>query len=395
MKRKLWGINPPCSGGEEDEKQPGLWRVMFRSFAGHFDLLQIIPALLLLTIGLLFIYGTGSQTGESVFWEKQLTYLSAGIVIWFVMTFLDYRWLGLAGTILYPVSIFSLIYVLFAGMKLNEAHRWLRIAGFSFQPSEFAKLALILSAAWILSFRKANINRIFWACIIRALTALPVFLIFKEPDFGTALVLVPIAGSIAFAANLKFRYILILLAAALLAAPFTYRHMRTYQKERIMTFLNPERDPRNRGWNAIQAELTVGSGGFAGKGYRNGTHCMLGYLPRTVANSDFIFPVISEETGFLGSFTLILLYGCLLFSILRTALLASDAFGRYLCVGIGTLIAVHVVVNIGMCVRLLPITGLPLPLVSYGGTFLILMMTYLGIVQSVYAHRDKDSFLEL
>ena len=139
----------------------------------------------------------------------------------------------------------------------------------------------------------------------------------------------------------------------------------------------------------------MGTGGMTGKGYRNGTHTTLGYLPKMVADSDFIFPVIAEETGFVGAFSVILLYGLLLFSILRTSLLAPDLFGRYLCVGIAAILLTHVFINIGMCIRLVPVTGLPLPFISYGGTFLVAMMCYLGIAQSVYAHRNDTSSLDL
>ena len=160
-------------------------------------------------------------------------------------------------------------------------------------------------------------------------------------------------------------------------------------------FLNPESERFGGGWNVIQAEIAVGTGGMTGKGYRNGTHTMLGYLPPKVADSDFIFPVIAEETGFAGTFSLILLYGLLFFSILRTALLAPDLFGRYLCVGIAAILMTHVFINIGMCIRLVPVTGLPLPFISYGGTFLVAMLCYLGIAQSVYAHRNDPSMLDL
>ncbi len=398
MDRDVWSVNPPFSGGTEKEP-PGPVALFLRSFFSRFDLLQIIPAALLLATGILFIYGTGQQVGGTVstYWLKQLFYLFIGLSIWLTLTFIDYRWLGLAGAVMYPVSVIllCLVFVPKIGIELNGARRWIDAGPITFQPSEFAKLTLILVVSWILSFKKANINKLPCVSVILLVMAIPFLLIYREPDLGTSLVLCPVVGAIAFAANLKFRYILIILALVVIAAPLVYSNLHTYQKERIKTFLDPERDPRNRGWNAIQAELTVGSGGLTGKGYMNGSHCMLGYLPKTVANSDFIFPVISEETGFAGAFTLLLMYGCLLFSIMRTALLASDPFGRYLCVGIGTLITIHVTVNIGMCIRLLPITGLPLPLVSYGGTFLVAMMTYLGIVQSVYAHREKDSFIEL
>jgi len=393
--KKLWSVNPPFKGGKEPPP-PGAVLPAVRSFFARFDPFQVIPLILLVSTGLLFIYGTGRQIGFGTehIWKRQLIYLGIGAAIWLFLTFFDYRWLGPAATVIYPIAIAFLVLVLFIGVKRNEATRWLSFGGITFQPSEFAKLAVLLTVSWILSFQKADINKILWAVLVFLTTSLPFFLIYLEPDLGTALVLFPAVAAIAFAANLKFRYIIILLVVLLAVAPAVYMNLKPYQKERIKTFLDPERDPMDRGWNALQAELTVGSGGLTGKGFMNGTHCMLGYLPQTVANSDFIFSVISEETGFLGTFSLLLLYACLLFSIFRTALLAPDPFGRYFCVGTGTILTVHVTVNMGMCLRLLPITGVPLPLISSGGTFLIVMMTYLGVVQSVYAHRHQESFLE-
>lgn len=402
MKRRgLSNLHSPLLNGEENrnrgqQEESGPVASAIRSFFSRFDLMQILPMLALVTVGILFIYGTGEQAlyGAGLFWKRQLVYFLAGFVLWFFLIFFDYRWLGPGGAAFYPFALTLLVLVLFTEAR-NGAHRWLEIGGISIQPSEFAKLAVILCVSWVLSFKRADINRPLWALLVMVIAGIPFALVFLEPDFGTSLVLLPITAAIAFAANLKIRYILILLAIVMVAVPISYRCMRPYQKERIHTFLDPERDPLNRGWNARQSEFAVGSGGIHGKGFMNGTHCMLGYLPKRVANSDFIFPVISEETGFIGSFSLLLLFGLLLFSILRTALLAPDAFGRYLCVGIGTLIAVHTVINIGMCIRLVPITGLPLPLISYGGTFLVTNMIYLGIVQSVYAHRSRESFLEV
>ena len=166
--------------------------------------------------------------------------------------------------------------------------------------------------------------------------------------------------------------------------------LRPYHKARIHVFLKPDSDPLNKGWNQRQSELAVGSGGLTGKGFMQGTQNQLGYLPQTVSNSDFIFSVIAEETGFLGSALLLIMYTVLMISIFRTALIAPDDFGRYLCTGIGAVLALHSIVNIGMSVRLMPVTGLPLPLVSYGGTFMLATMSCLGIVQSVYARRNRN-----
>ena len=216
-----------------------------------------------------------------------------------------------------------------------------------------------------------------------------------QPDLGTALILLPVVGFTAFAARLKWRYLIILGAIALIILPAAYFSLKDYQRDRIMVFLDPERDPQNRGWNQLQAEMAIGSGGFTGKGFMQSTQNPMGYLPQTVSNSDFIFPVIAEETGFIGSLFVVLMFMLLLFSVLRTALLAADDFGRYLCVGVATVIFFHSVINIGMSIRLTPVTGLPLPLISYGGTFLVAMLVYLGIVHSIYVHREKRSIMDI
>lgn len=377
---------------EPEEFQPPT--ELLKSFFFRFDWFQIIPMLLLLGIGLLFIYGTGQQIGGIYkdIWQRQLFYMGLGLLCWSACIFIDYRWFAPGTMLVYPLAITLLVLVLLVGTEQFGARRWLSVAGFSVQPSEFGKLAVLLAVSRILSHPKANINQPLWMAFVAFATIIPFGLIYKEPDLGTALVLLPMVGAIVLAARLKWIWILLFLIIAAAALPTIYYNLKPYQKERVQTFLNPDSDPQNSGWNAIQAELAVGRGGMTGTGFMKGTRCSLGYLPTTVANSDFIFPVIAEETGFLGTLAMLLLYAVLLFSILRTALLAPDAFGRYLCVGVAVLLATHVFVNVGMCIKLLPITGLPLPLISYGGTFLVAMMIYLGIVQSVYAHRQRDSF---
>lgn len=381
---------------KEEDLTPSviIWRAV-RGFFHRFDLLQIIPMVLLLTIGMLFVYSTGQEVGghHVLLFKRQAMYLGIGFVFWLFLLCVDYRWFGPLSILIYPASIGLLVFVLLFGPLRNGTHRWLDIGPVSLQPSEFGKLAVLIVISWVLSFKRADINRFFWMILVGILFAIPFGLIFIEPDLGSAVILFPVVGAVMFAAKLKWRYIIIFLLIIACAMPTVYMSLKSYQQERILTFLDPERDPQNRGWNAIQAEIAVGTGGYAGKGYGKGTHCTLGYLPQMVADSDFIFPVIAEETGFVGSTVVISLYALLLFSIFRTALLAPDDFGRYLCVGIAVLLLSHVVINIGMCIRLLPITGLPLPLISYGGTFLIAMMIYLGIAQSVYAHRSERSLL--
>ena len=323
---------------------------VLRSFFARFDALQILPMLALLAAGVLFIYGTGQQVGGvyAEFWQRQLVWIGLGLVL------------------------------------------WLDIAGVSVQPSEIAKLLTVILAAWLFTTERFRITRWRSVGLMLLLTGIPGFLIFREPNLSTALTLVFGVFVVAFAAGLRLRVLLIGIIAIAVAAPIGYSMLRPYHKARIHVFLNPEADPLNKGWNQRQSELAVGSGGFSGKGFMQGTQNQLGYLPQTVSNSDFIFSVIAEETGFLGSALLMLAYTLLMISIFRTALIAPDGFGRCLCAGLGAVLALHTIVNVGMSIRLMPVTGLPLPLVSYGGTFMLATLSCLGIVQSVYARRNLN-----
>ena len=387
-----------CVNQEEREETPAqILRGAILRFFGRFDLMQIIPLALLLTIGMLFVHSTGQQVGghHVELFNRQCVYLAIGVALWFLFILTDYRWIGLFSMLFYLAVIVVLLLVLFIGPLRNNTKRWIDFGPVSIQPSEFGKMAVLFTTAWLASLKRVNINKIQWIALIVGLTVVPFFLIYKEPDLGTAIVLIPLTAAILFAANLRWLYIVLIVVLVGVSVPVVYMNMKTYQKERLKTFTDPNYDRFGRGWNAIQSEIAIGTGGMTGKGYRNGTHTTLGYLPPKVADSDFIFPVIAEETGFAGAFSIILLYGLLLFSILRTALLAPDLFGRYLCVGISAILLTHVFINIGMCIRLVPVTGLPLPFISYGGTFLVAMMCYLGIAQSVYAHRNDTSRLDL
>ena len=220
------------------------------------------------------------------------------------------------------------------------------------------------------------------------LMAVPFLLILKEPDLGTAAILLrhvayPAGGGAAW------RYLLGLGLLAALSAPLGWFFLSNYQRERIATFLDPSRDPLGSGWNALQSAIAVGSGGWSGKGFLKGTQNVLGFLPRTVAPTDFIFPVIAEETGFIGASLLLLVFGVLLTCYLRVAGTTRDPAGSLLATGMASLLFCHVVVNIGMTIGLLPITGLPLPLVSSGGSFMLSTMAGFGLVQSVYVRRMR------
>ena len=418
------------------------------AFLAGFDWLQILLMFVLLTVGLVFIHSTGAQVGTPAaaeFFTKQLTrWIPLGFGLWLVCSLLDYRKLHfkLAGVCFFLVTLAALALVLRYGIRVYGARRWLLLGSFRLQPSEFCKLALIFVLGWL--FTSKHFSGATWAGIIAGavIVLTPAVLICKEPDLGGTLILFPIAGGMLFVSGLKWRW---LLAAALCGVLgfFILRHIilaesaadgreksaqvrrvrepqvgvepkvparpqadagrngaadpkiagprkpliKAYQRKRLEVFFKPNTDIANSGHNVYQSRLAVGAGGFWGKGIGNGTQNQLGFLPQTVANNDFIFSVIGEETGFMGSVGLLALYVLLLFSILRTAFKAPP-FGRLLATGIAVLFFCHVYINIGMCIGLAPVTGLPLPLVSYGGSFIFVSMACLGVVQSVHRHLD-------
>lgn len=270
------------------------------------------------------------------------------------------------------------------------ARRWLNIFGFRFQPSEMAKTAIILMLAWLLSLRDFDVNKFFHLCIVLLTAGIPFILICIEPDLGTAIVIIPLTFFVLFVGGLKWKWILSAILAIAILIPSAYPFLKEYQKERIRVFLDPNRDTKNRGWNSLQAELAVGSGGLYGKGFMQGTQHTLGFLPQTVSNTDFIFSVIGEETGFIGSASVVISYLLLCFSLLRTSAFAGDPFGKHIAAGVCALIFVHSFVNIGMTIRLLPVTGLPLPLISYGGTFTLNTLIMLGLANSAFFNRKKN-----
>ena len=359
------------------------------------DWLQFTVMVLLLAAGLLFIYSTGEQidTDHSrSFLGKQLVWIGIGFVAYIVAARMDYRkfmpWVGFY----YILAVALLVLVLFVGRKVNGARSWIDLGPMRLQPSEFAKLGVI----WFLAAMHGNIlfkiRKITHILLSLAALGLPVFLIGIEPDFGSAIVLVPVGAVMVFTAGIKWRYLIItaILGVVVLGA-FTVNEvfeikplLKTYQRERIKTFLNPERDLANRGYNAYQSRLAVGSGGWTGKGLGQGTQNLLGFLPQSVSNNDFIFSVLAEETGFIGASALLLAYMVLLYTILRSGFWAPDNFARQSSIGIAVLIFIHLFINIGMSVGVTPITGLPLPFLSYGGSFVVSMMLALGFMQSVY-----------
>lgn len=370
------------------------WSPLKREFS-RFDFLALGVTALLLGIGVLFIRSTGEQVGSALaegFWRKQLVWIALGGVGYLTLAHLDYRKLIPWSWFLYFGALLLLVAVLFFGKKVNGATSWLVLGPIQVQPSELAKLGVILFLASLHSNALFRIRRFSHLLLSLAVLAVPAALIMLEPDFGSAVVLLPVGAVMIFAAGVNWRLLLgvLILTAALLGA-LTVNEMlgvrpllKNYQRERILVFLNPERDLAHRGYNAYQSRLAVGSGGWFGKGVGQGTQNLLGFLPQSVSNNDFIFSVLAEESGFAGALLLLLSYATLLYTILRTAFLARDDFARQVGIGFAALIFVHLFINIGMSVGLTPITGLPLPLLSYGGSFVVSMLFGLGVIQSIY-----------
>ena len=366
----------------------------------RFDWTMLGTILALLLLSFLFIYSAGYQTGEgaeATLMGKQIVWAVMGLGCYAAAAAFDYRKIKALHWWIYGGALLALVLVLFVGASVYGANRWFKIGSIMVQPSEFAKISIIFTLAAWLGDPATDIDELSTFAKAALLIGVPFLLIVMEPDLGTGMVLIPIFFVLLFCAGTPLRPILTLIgvgAATLLVvilwlrfSPDSFPFLADYQKQRVLVYLNVSQDPLGAGWNKLQSQIAVGSGGWFGKGYLKGTQNILGFLPRTVAPTDFIYSVVAEETGFAGSTLLLALYTMLVVRCMRAAVLAQELFGRLLAAGIGTLFFTHVFVNIAMTVGLMPITGLPLPLMSYGGSFMVTTMTALGLVQSIYLRR--------
>ncbi|MDT8391353.1 MAG: FtsW/RodA/SpoVE family cell cycle protein [Lentisphaeria bacterium] len=364
-------------------------------FARRLDPVLLLLMVVLIFIGIMFIHGSGSQLGGGFarLWKRQTVWVAAGGLVFILTATVDYRLLARFSPLLYAGANGVLIALFFIGKTINQAKSWLDIGPVTLQPSELAKPLIFLFLAWLAS-RPNQLKTLTGTGIFILAGACPALLIAMQPDWGTALVFAPVSAAIAFSGGIPWRYLLVALLATALALPAGYTLiLKERQRKRIQTFFNPGDDIMGAGYNAHQSLLAVGSGGPAGKGYRRGNQYKLGYLPRTVSQTDFIFSVIGEETGFIGGCMLIAALLGLIGCCLRAAAVASDSLGVVLCAGIAAFLFIHTYVNIGMSVGAAPIIGIPLPLVSYGGSFTIATMACLGLVQNVYARRHDKRIL--
>ncbi len=359
-----------------------------------FDFVLLFAMCFLLGIGLIFIYSTGFQNEVFVnpdFLYKQLFWITISLPLYVVLSSFDYRFLRTVALPLYGISLLLLIAVLLFGVKIYGAKRWLDLGFSNFQPSELMKISLILILAAFFSRRNFDINKFGNLCIAALLTGIPFVLIFVEPDFGSALILVPLMLVMVFTAGLNKKFILIgsgilLVVVTVLALNEIFQvkpMLKEYHRKRITAFFNPDKAPRDLTHQSRQAQIAIGSGGWKGKGLGNGTQHTLGYLPRTAANNDFIFSVIAEEGGFFLAIGTVLAYLILTIRLLYVGYRCEDLFGRFLSIGCAMFFFTHVFVNICVNIGLAPVTGLPLPFISYGGSFILSCFCALGIGQSV------------
>jgi rod shape determining protein RodA len=348
----------------------------------HFDWPLFIAVILLATCGVVNLFSATASTKLTLA-TQQIYWFAVGTGVFLAIAALDYRVLNRMAYLLYVFGLLALVLVLIFGREVNGATRWLQIGPVGGQPSELMKVLIIIALAKYLHDDPVVEGRsLKHMAIPFLLVGLPVLLILRQPDLGTAMLIFLVFFSVMMLIKLKLRSIITLFLVAILALPLTWTYLlKDYQKRRIFTFLNPGSDPTGAGWHAQQSLLAVGSGGLTGKGYKQGTQNQFHFLPERW--TDFPFSVWAEEWGFLGSATLL---GVYLFVILWAVKLSSEArdrFGAVLCVGVAALYFWHTVINIGMVTGMVPVVGVTLPLMSYGGSSFLTMMSAAGLLMNV------------
>jgi len=387
------------------------------------DRLQLFGLVGLMLLGVAFVY-SATRAGESTestllfkeLWFRQIVWYVIGLGAAIVLCLVDYHTLARWSFVIYWANILLLIAVLIPGIGSvrYNARRWIDLGFFQFQPSEFAKLAFIMAQASFLSrpLEELKLPRNFWKAI--GLTLLPFVLIMKEPDLGSALVLLPTGLTMMFVAGVPRKYLVrlasvvgilgaLFLADVLFTPPGWWQiKLEGYQRERLLVYFGVNFAPKNntpqekaaarqrqfdQSLHSKQALISVGSGGLWGQGWHQGKQTALKFMPRSTAHNDFIFSVIAEEKGFVGSVMVLTLYSVVLFTGIRTAGQARDRLGKLMAVGVVTLLFSHVFINIGMNIRIVPVTGIPLPLLSYGGSSVLVSLIAMGILQNVHIYR--------
>jgi rod shape determining protein RodA len=380
----------------------------------RFEWGMIVALIGLMFIGAAFVFSAAAASDPgSKLYLRQIFFYGVGFTMAVVICFVPYHTWSRFATLIYWFTILLLACVFLFGAERFGAKRWINLGFFQFQPSEFAKIGFIVMMANFLSrpIEELRLPGLFIKALI--LTMIPFVMILKEPDLGSALVLFPIGLVMMFVAGVPLRFlqrfvggvsilVILLLVDILFAPPSWQIKLEEYQRQRLLVyfgkdFARADASPaekekarklqRDKSYNSEQAAIAIGSGGLTGKGWRQGTQNALGYLPRAVAHNDFIFSVIAEEKGFLGTATVVALYTVVLFTGIKIAGQARDRLGKLLAVGVVAMLFSHIFINIGMNIRLMPVTGIPLPLLSYGGSSVLCSLIAIGLLQNVYIYR--------
>jgi rod shape determining protein RodA len=341
----------------------------------------LVFTLVICAVGVLQIYSATRGTRWDEAWWKQSLWVAAGVLAMWAVSSIDYHTLLGQAFLYYFLSVGALVAVLLVGHQAYGGRRWLGVGPAQLQVSEFVKIVLLLLMARYLAELKTERLDIRDLLKLGGLVGIPLVLVMRQPDLGTALTYLSILGAGVFLAGLRWKHVVAMVLGAALLLPLGWLMLQDYQKARLASFLDPTRDPRGSGYQVIQSQIAVGSGGMWGKGVTRGSQTQLRFLP--VPHTDFIFSAFAEEHGFVGVVVMLGLYFVLLMQIMQNAQMAPDRGGMYICMGAGALLLFHVLVNIGMVVGRMPVTGIPLPLMSYGGSSILSFFLVLGLVNNV------------
>jgi len=355
----------------------------------NFDWTLLILVLIICTVGVLNIYSAGyslSGVKTNPFYVKQLQWILIGFFCMSVAFCIDYRLISQYAYVLHGMAVFFLVIVFFYGYATHGSQRWITLGSFSFQPSELVKLSLILALAKYFDDHKLTEGYHLRELLIPLLFLfVPFILILKQPDLGTGLILLIVSASIFLFVGIRLKSIACVLSLAVFMMPVGWYFMKEYQRERVLTFLNPERDPLGSGYHIIQSMIAIGSGGILGKGFLKGTQTQLQFLPEQ--QTDFVFSVFAEEWGFLGAAILIVLFMSLILWALKISIHSRDFLGTLIAFGLASLLFWEIFINIGMVLGMMPVVGIPLPFFSYGGSAIVSLLTCIGLLLNVSMRR--------
>jgi rod shape determining protein RodA len=345
----------------------------------------LLITLIICGLGVLQIYSATRDTHWEDAWWKQLIWIGIALALMWVVTSIDYHTLLGQIPLLYTLSVTALVGVLLAGRLVFGSKRWIRIMGVNLQVSEFVKLVIILVVARYVSELRSDEIKPRDLLKLGGLVGIPAALVIYQPDLGTGLTYLPILAVGILIAGVQWRYLAIVALVGALTLPVGWYLLKDYQRQRLVTFLDPSGDPRGAGYQVIQSKIAVGDGGVWGRGVTRGTQTQLRFLPAT--HTDLIFSSFAEEHGFVGVVVVLSLYFLLLMQIVQNAQMAPDRAGMYVCMGVAALLLFHVLVNVGMVVGRMPVTGIPLPLMSSGGSNMFSVFMMLGLVNNVRLRR--------